>query len=364
MDSATAFCALNRALGYNPVGIAGTILSGTPPQEILEYDGRRMTEAIGSRAGLLVRCLEDGLLGWAEREIEECGRLGISVIGCTDAEYPPLLRECPDAPVMLYCRGDLGAIPRTDWISVVGTRRPDSYGTWCCPEITSILCRSHGSPVIVSGLAYGTDSLAHRTALACGVPTVAVMATGADKTYPKAHSALAARIVAGGGALITDFPLGTWPTAVNFLRRNRIIAGASRATVVIQTAKKGGSMVTATQAASYDREVYALPGRVGDALSTGCNYLISTRMAECIGSMEDFAGIFGAPVAAAGCGADGEQGAVLKAIMDCGGSADADSVSQRTGMSTAKTAGLLTALELEGKIYCEDGLRWGILRKF
>lgn len=364
MDASTAFCALNRALGYNPIGLVSAILSGTPPESILLSDGHAMAAAIGSRAGHLSRCIGEGLLEWAGREADECRRQGIRIIACTDKAYPPLLRECPDAPVMLYCRGDAGVLSGMDWISVVGTRRPDSYGTRICPEITSIICRAPGEHVIVSGLAFGTDSLAHRTAISCSVPTVAVMATGADRVYPRVHSPLAERILEGGGALITDFPLGTWPSAVNFLRRNRIIAGASRMTVVTQTAKKGGSMVTATQAVSYDREVYAVPGRVGDRLSSGCNYLISTRMAECIGSLDDFALLFGTTAQACTAAAEGDEAAVIRAIEACGGYADADAISAAAGIDAAKTAGLLTSLEIEGKIYCDDGLRWGILRKF
>jgi DNA processing protein len=143
-------------------------------------------------------------------------------------------------------------------------------------------------PCIVSGLAFGADGIAHRTALECGLPTVGVMATGIEKVYPWQHAELAGEMVRTPGcAVVTDYPSGSSPVALNFIRRNRIIAGLSRATIVIESKTKGGSLITAKYACDYNRDVFALPGRADDLRSAGCNSLIRQRMADIITDPED-----------------------------------------------------------------------------
>ena len=142
--------------------------------------------------------------------------------------------------------------------------------------------------MIVSGLALGTDGVAHAAALECGLGTVGVMATGLDKIYPYSHTGLADRITADpNGALVTDYPAGTVPVALNFIRRNRIIAGLCRATIVIESKRKGGSLLTARYATDYNRDLFALPGRIDDPRSSGCNSLIASGMAEIIADPDE-----------------------------------------------------------------------------
>lgn len=218
------------------------------------------------------------------RELTRLADNGISFCGWTEDIYPELLKECEDPPIGLYIRSSTPL--QKLWepcrrIAVVGTRDITPYGREWCERIVRSMSLSDDRPVIVSGLALGTDITAHRTALDSGLPTIGVMATGPEDVYPYRHKDFANRLVSTPGcALITDYPPGTAPAALNFLRRNRIIAGLSEATILIESKLKGGGMMTCRLAYSYNREVYALPGRVDDIRSQGCNDLIRRKIAE------------------------------------------------------------------------------------
>ena len=218
------------------------------------------------------------------RELTRLADNGISFCGWTEDIYPELLKECEDPPIGLYIRSSTPL--QKLWepcrrIAVVGTRDITPYGREWCERIVRSMSLSDDRPVIVSGLALGTDITAHRTALESGLPTIGVMATGPEDVYPYRHKDFANRLVSTPGcALITDYPPGTAPAALNFLRRNRIIAGLGEATILIESKLKGGGMMTCRLAYSYNREVYALPGRVDDIRSQGCNDLIRRKIAE------------------------------------------------------------------------------------
>ena len=204
----------------------------------------------------------------------------------TDPEYPALLKECEDAPAGLYVRSSspdslvFGSRPA---IAVVGTRDLSLYGRDWCRRIVEAMGRSRQTPTVVSGFALGTDIVAHAAALECGLPTIAVLPTGITEVYPRRHWKWAERMAATEGcALVTDYPPGTEAMAVNFLRRNRIIAGLSRATILIESKRKGGGLITADFAFNYNRDVHALPGRLNDPRSQGCNMLIKKHVAEAI----------------------------------------------------------------------------------
>ena len=284
-----SLCALNRIFGFEPkvahalishVGSASGIFSLTPKDidAIIgpwsKYKGR-----------ICPRALEE-----AAEEIERLKGLGIYFLGHDEEGYPGLLNECEDAPIGLYVRSctppdELFGDRRK--IAVVGTRDITPYGTEWCSRIVQGLGRSAEKPLIVSGLALGTDICAHMEAMESGLPTIGVMATGPEAVYPYRHKAFAERMTSTPGcALITDYPPGTAPLAIHFLRRNRIIAGLSDSTILIESRIKGGGMMTARLAFSYNREVYALPGRVDDSRSQGCNFLIKSKIAEAIDSVE------------------------------------------------------------------------------
>ena len=289
-DERTALCALNRVLGYQPVTGHGLMAAFGSAMNVFRQDPDTLRMVLGADRAVAEQ-LTPRELEWAARELEKIREQGFRFIAFGDEDYPELLSECPDPPLGLYFNAAsspaevFGLRPA---IAVVGTRDLSPYGREWCRRIVLAMGESSGAPLIVSGLAFGADAVAHRTALECGLPTVGVMATGIEKVYPWQHESLAGEIVrTPGSAVVTDYPTGSAPVALNFIRRNRIIAGLTRATVVIESKTKGGSLLTAKYANDYDRDVYALPGRVGDLRSAGCNSLIRQRMADIITDPED-----------------------------------------------------------------------------
>ena len=231
------------------------------------------------------------LLDVAEKEIDFIEKHKIKALFFLDDEYPKRLSFCEDAPIVLYYKGEAN-LDSSRIVSIVGTRRPTDYGLSFCEKFIANLANSYPDTIIVSGLAYGIDICAHRQAFKNNLPTVAVLAHGLDRIYPATHSN-AAREMISKGALITEFMRNTNPDKQNFIRRNRIIAGISDATIVIESAKKGGALITANIANSYNRDVFAVPGRINDNASSGCNNLIKTNQAHLLESIEDFAYIMG-----------------------------------------------------------------------
>lgn len=189
-----------------------------------------------------------------------------------DEAYPSRLRECPDAPLVLFYKGSANLNSR-HILSIVGTRNATDYGKGLCQRFMQELSALLPDVLIVSGLAYGIDIHAHREALTHGFDTVGVLAHGLDRIYPAVHRRTATEMLTQGG-LLTEFMSGTNPDRQNFVKRNRIVAGISDATLVIESGPKGGSLITAEIAESYQRDCFAFPGRVGDTYSTGCNLLI------------------------------------------------------------------------------------------
>jgi DNA processing protein len=211
----------------------------------------------------------------AKRELEQLDKLGGSCLFYSDVNYPQRLKECEDAPMVLYYRGALDFnAPRV--ISIVGTRRATSYGRYFCDEMMEALAPL--GVTIVSGLAYGIDAIAHRAAIRVGLPTIACVAHGLQTLYPPEHRELAHEMQAKGG-LVTEFTTTQKMCAELFPMRNRLIAGLADATIVVESDIKGGSMITAYLAHSYNREVYALPGRIDERGSLGCNDLIQRQVA-------------------------------------------------------------------------------------
>lgn len=222
----------------------------------------------------------------AQKEFEFATAHGIDIICFNDHDYPYRLRECDDAPIVLYSKGnaDLNA---KHIVSVIGTRRATEYGKEMCERFVGDLSQLIPGALIVSGLAYGIDVCAHKAAMTNMLPTVGVLAHGLDRIYPAAHRNTAKAMLENGG-LLTEFMSETDPLPPYFVRRNRIVAGISDATVVIESAETGGSLITASIAHSYSRDCFAYPGRVTDNNSKGCNNLISRNRAALITSAADF----------------------------------------------------------------------------
>lgn len=235
--------------------------------------------------------LIDALKDWddamkrADFEIKFMQEHGIRAISLMDEDYPQRLLECPDAPIVLYYKGNAD-LNQMKIISIVGTRHMTSYGQDLVRKFCSDLRSLCPQVLIVSGLAYGVDINAHRQALENGFPTVAVLAHGLDQIYPYHHRDTAIKMLKQGG-LLTEFMSQTNADKPNFVRRNRIVAGCADATIVIESAAKGGSLITAEIAQSYDRAVFAFPGNVGQPYSEGCNNLIRDNGAGLISNAED-----------------------------------------------------------------------------
>lgn len=221
----------------------------------------------------------------AEQELAFIEKNQIRLYFISAPSYPFRLKECADAPILFYFKGnaDLNA-PRI--LSIVGTRQATEYGKSLTESFLKDLAACFPDTLILSGLAYGIDICAHRNALRYQLPTAAVLAHGLDRIYPPLHRSTAVEMLREGG-LITDYPTGTIPNKPNFIKRNRIVAGLADATLVVESAEKGGSLITADIAFSYGRDVFAFPGRVNDAHSKGCLSLIRQNKAALITSADD-----------------------------------------------------------------------------
>lgn len=304
----------------------------------------------------------------AEKELAFCEQHHIQVFPFTSDDYPLLLKseELMDAPLQLFCCGKV-PFPRRRVLSVVGTRHITEYGKDLCERILADLAHLVPDVTIVSGLAYGVDIHAHRAALANGLPTYAVLAHGLDCIYPSLHRDTAKEMVSQGG-LLTEYFSGTVPDKGNFVRRNRIVAGIAEATLVIESADRGGALITATIASSYGREVMAVPGRVGDPYSAGCNQLIQRNQASLVTSAADLVKLLNWPTESAKAQPSepqlfplytAEQERVVDVLAGNDG-LSMDALALQTGFTVAQLADLLFDLEEMGSVKRMPGNRYRV----
>jgi DNA processing protein len=219
----------------------------------------------------------------AEKELEFIDKNEIKAIGFFDEDYPQRYKKCEDSPILLFTKGNMNLnIPKV--ISVVGTRKITSYGKDICTEFIKGL--SETGALIVSGMAYGIDIYAHTQAVKINLQTIGVLAHGLDRLYPSIHKPTANKMIENGG-LLTEYPSGTNPDRENFVKRNRIIAGLADAVIIIEADERSGSLITATFASNYNRDVFAFPGRITDKFSKGCNFIIKANLATLIESAQD-----------------------------------------------------------------------------
>ncbi len=255
-------------------------------EQIFKESARNLEKIQGISYRLINEIKNKQVLSNADEELKFVLKNNLKLLFFTSPEYPERLTQCIDAPILLYVKGNSN-LNYKKIVSIVGTRNATSQGAEACNQFVKDLSSKFSDLLIVSGLAYGVDVCAHRAALDNNVPTVAVLAHGLDRIYPATHRKTAIDML-GKGALITEFPSKTKPEKFNFVRRNRIVAGLSDALVVIESADRGGSLITAEIANSYYREVFALPGRVTDPSSVGCNRLISTNRAILMQDVKGF----------------------------------------------------------------------------
>ena len=292
----------------------------------------------------------------AEEEIDWCDTHNIKVIPFGSADYPKRLTDVASAPVVLYYRGSANLNAR-HIVSVVGTRRPSAYGQDVCRWIAQELKQRLPDVIVVSGLAYGIDIHAHREALAEGLQTIAVLAHGLDRIYPADHRQTAAEMVEHGG-LITEFPRKTIPDKGNFVKRNRIVAALSDATIVVESGSRGGSLITARLAGEFNREVFACPGRLHDGNAEGCIALIEKQAALIFGSVAGMLRALGweAQDAAGAPEAETHQNSLFADVSALGkrlveliattDNADINLLIEQTGESYAKVCAELFNLEM------------------
>lgn len=295
------------------------------------------------------------VLDRAEKEIEIMGKYNIRPIYYLDDDYPERLKMCEDSPILLYYKGNTPLSP-SKVLSIVGTRQATDYGRCLCEELVVGLAEMGYSMLIVSGLAHGIDTAAHRSAIKGGQPTVAVLAHGLDMIYPAANRGLAKEILNDGG-LLTDFITGVQPERNNFLSRNRIIAGLADATLVVESAERGGALVTADIANSYNRDVLACPGRASDTYSQGCNNLIRKNKAALVQSPEDIQYILGWTTTTqqqpTQLSLFKELSSDEQKVVDALKNTDKesiDSIAISTGLSMAATSALLLTMEFDGVV--------------
>lgn len=255
-------------------------------QDFFAMSTKELQHIANSRSKVLTGAYRKEKLEAAKQEIEFITKNKILPTHYTDKEFSSRLAEAPDAPTMLFTMGncDLNA---KHIISIVGTRHATAYGKSFVNRLIADIAASLDDVVVVSGLAYGIDIAAHEACLKQGIPTVAVLAHGLNTIYPSSHRRYAADIIHSNGMLITEYTSQSSINKGNFVARNRIVAGLSDCTIVVESAKHGGALITANIAQSYNREVFAVPGRTTDEYSAGCNHLIQNNGAQLVTNLDD-----------------------------------------------------------------------------
>ncbi|WET00660.1 DNA-processing protein DprA [Flavobacterium sp. YJ01] len=251
--------------------------------DIFKAKNAQLAAVDGIGSVLLKNLRDKTIFQKAESELEFIKKNKINVSYFQDQKYPEKLKHCFDAPILIFTAGNID-FEKKKMISIVGTRQITSYGTDFCRKLIEDLAPL--DPIIVSGFAYGVDIVAHQAAMDYNLQTIGVLAHGLNRIYPSSHKKYMARLEENGG-FITEFWSDSNPDKEKFVRRNRIVAGMTEATIVIESADKGGSLITANMANDYNRDVFAVPGRVTDKYSQGCNNLIKTQKANVLTNAAD-----------------------------------------------------------------------------
>lgn len=331
--------------------------------EAIFKEKRKALEKISGMREVTLDALSNpkDILERAEQEVAFIEKNGIKPLFYQDTDYPRRLLQCEDSPMMLYYKGNAN-LNANRVVAIVGTRNITDYGKEVCVKLVNDLVDEQ--VLVVSGLAYGVDTVAHRTSVKTGLPTVGVLGNGFQQIYPAANKKLAAEMLSNGG-LLTECMSGTLPDRENFPRRNRIIAGMADAVIVIESALKGGSLITADLANSYSRDVFAYPGRVMDLYSQGCNYLIRTNRAHLMESVSDLRYVMRWERDKT---QEERQTTIFrefseeeKRIMNCFGNKSVvglDDLIVGTDLPTTKLASLLLNLEFDGILKALPGKRY------
>jgi DNA processing protein len=275
--------ALSKIEGVGDVVAKKLLLHCGSAEQIFKYKSSQLTGIDGIGVFLTNNLKNKTVFEKAEKELKYIKDNDINVMHFQDENYPDKLKHCIDGPVLMFTSGNLN-INNRKIISIVGTRQITSYGTEFTKKLIEDLAPL--DPIIVSGFAYGVDIVAHQAAMDHNLQTIGVVAHGLNQIYPKVHKKYVSKMEKNGG-FMTEFWSDSEPLRENFVRRNRIVAGMAEATIVIESADRGGSLITATMANDYNRDVFAVPGRTSDKFSQGCNNLIKTQKANLLTSAAD-----------------------------------------------------------------------------
>ncbi len=278
--------ALNLLPGIGPITARKLVAYLGGVKEVFSTSPTKLQKIPGIGKTIANKIIQSKALEEAEKELKIIDSQNIKVLFYLDEEYPKKLKNFDDSPIILYQKGDF-SYKQKIFLAVIGTRKPDEYGKILCEKFFKELNESGLKPVIISGLAYGIDVCAHKKALEYNMETIAILGHGLGYLYPQAHKKIAKDIIDHSGALITEYPYFKKPEPSNFVHRNRIIAALADALLVVQSAKKGGSLITAEYAMDYSTPVYTFPGRISDTKMQGCNYLIKTNRAALIENAND-----------------------------------------------------------------------------
>ena len=343
--------ALTLIKGVGHVTAKNLLATFCEADSIFKASKEALMQVPGVGAGIAAQILETDALEEAARQLRFLEKHKIETLFFKDDNYPRRLRECPDAPIILYYKGTAD-LNHARVVSIVGTRRATEYGKMLCRQLAETL-RSY-NVLVVSGLAYGIDIAAHKESLANEIPTIGVLGHGLDRIYPSMHKTIAQGMLRNGG-LLTEFPLNTLPDRENFPKRNRIIAGIADVTIVVEATSKGGALITADIAGSYNRDVFAFPGRTTDEYSQGCNFLIKTNRAGLLNHARDLVYYLGwddphrksaerqlkLPV-----GLSLEELSIVQVLRDA--PAMVDEIAIKTTLQQSKLAIHLLSLEMQG----------------
>lgn len=351
--------ALTQLCGFGPVRTKQLLQHVEQVEDIFTLSFKELSKLSGFNTAILKKMERELALQKAVEIFNEISKFGINFIFYTQSEYPRRLKQCEDAPLVIYSKGEMD-LNNTRFVAVVGTRDATEYGKRICTELIQQFVGT--DIVVVSGMAYGIDIAIHQLCIQHGVPTIGVMAHGLEIVYPHLHRSTAKKMLNDGG-LISEYPPNTKPDRENFPMRNRIVAGLCDATIVVESKIKGGSLITADLANDYNRDVFAYPGSIYDENSAGCNNLIANQKAQLIRNGQDFLEKMGwnlnipNPVQRAifPTLSDEEQSVVK--LLESSGVMNIDTMSMQLNFPSSKLSVLLFQLEMNGLVSSLPGNR-------
>lgn len=334
-------------------------------EQIFKLSKARLQRVPGIGAERAARIAESDVLRLADREMKFMADHHITPLFFTDENYPSRLRQCADLPVMLYYKGNAN-LNQVRVLGIIGTRKITDYGRQQTQQLVEALAGK--GILVISGLAYGVDIQAHKACLQYGLPTVGVLGHGLQMLYPDQHKTTAKRMLEHGG-LLTEFHSQEEFAPHNFPRRNRVVAGLCDALVVVESAANGGSMLTVRQATSYNREIFAVPGRLTDPMSAGCNQLIANNEAVMFSSAKDLLEVMhwtdgSAPIKSKVLELPLDLPPPARAVAEVlrgKGEVELDVLSLTVGLSSSEMAGLLLEMEMNNWIVTLPGKRYRLV---